>query len=119
MIHTRAAEGSTFLIGRPAKPMSAERSAAIAALVEQVGGIREAHLPQCFNPSIMSKANQILVVVFDNSTDAQSHLQALSEGLSAIFENEKPPDILSLTDPSDLLLSVREAGMQIARHTPP
>jgi hypothetical protein len=115
--HT-ASKGSTFFIGRPAKPMSSERASAITSLVQRVGGIREAHLPQCYNPDSMPAPAQVLVVVFAPGFEPQARLQALGEGLVSILPTGEHLDVLPLAESSGLLSNVRGAQMQIFAATP-
>ena len=110
--HT-APKGSTFLIGCPAQPMPPERAAAIASLVGRVGGVREAHLPQCYNADSMPAPAQVLVVVFAPGINPQVRLQALDEGLDGILPAGEHLDILPLPESSELLSTVRGTEMQI------
>jgi hypothetical protein len=114
--HT-APKGSTFLIGRPAAPMPSERVSAIASLVQRVGGIREAHLPQCYNAESMPAPAQVLVIVFEPHTDAQAKLQELGAGLCGILPEGEHLDVLPIADSSALISTVRGAQMQIHHST--
>ena len=93
--------------------MSSERASAITSLVQRVGGIREAHLPQCYNADSMPAPAQVLVVVFAPGVEPQARLQALGEGLVSILPTGEHLDILPMPESSGLLSTVRGTQMQI------
>jgi len=70
------------LIGRPAQPMDQDLVRSIAELLKSVPEILEAHLPQCYVPSTMHQAAQILVVVLPATADVESALRPVRDGLS-------------------------------------
>src|SRR5437870_4524678 len=100
--------GSQMLIGAPAIPMPAERSAAIGRLIASVPEIVEAHLPQCYIAGHTPKSAQVLFVVFPK-TILHSAMQKIGAGLTTILPAGEFLDMLPITLTSDLLETVRGA----------
>jgi hypothetical protein len=109
--------GAEMMVGAPAKPMPAETSAAIAALVAQIDGIQEAHLPQCYVPETMERPGQILVLALAPNANIQAAMDRIGQGLSGILSGGKPLDIWPLQPPHPLLDEVRKAGCEIYRQS--
>jgi hypothetical protein len=105
--------GSTVYIGKPANPMSAGRSAAVAALVSRVAGVTEAHLPQCNAESFMQAPAQILAIVLASGYEPQAVCEAIGQGLQNILFPGEHLDIMPIAPTDSLLTSIRDAGMQI------
>jgi len=107
--------GAEMMIGAPAKPMPEATSGAIAALVAQIDGIQEAHLPQCYVPNTMARPGQILVLLLTPRANIQAVMERIGQGLHDILLGAEPLDIWPLQPPASdaLIAEVRKAGCQI------
>lgn len=70
--------GAKILLGAPARPTERARSEALARLVASVGGVVEAHLPQCLVVGLMEMPAQVLVVVLESGSDPVAVLERFS-----------------------------------------
>jgi hypothetical protein len=95
-------KGTSVYLGRPAKPMPQEVSAAIGKMVDGIPAVREAYLPQCYVKAVVEPATQILVLVMDDPGN-QTVLDAVGEGLSRVL----PP----LEPDHDLVATIRQTKM--------
>ena len=109
-----AHKGTKWFIGAPANPIPPAQVEAIVSLLRRVGGIREAHLPQCYAEGVTPEAAQVLFLVLEPSTDVQATMHAIGQGLaSGILPTGKFLDMMPLSESDAMLTPVREANMQI------
>ena len=116
MLQLSIKKGARILIGAPANPMPRAKSDAIAELIASIGGIAEAHLPQCFIAG-MEQASQVLVIVIDAGSDQNAIVRSIGEGLARIFPSGESLDFLPLAPSDPLMQNVREAGCLIYAKT--
>jgi hypothetical protein len=98
--------GSKVLIGAPATPMPREVSASIAQAIASVPGISEAHLPQCFIPSVMGPA-QILVIVLAAGCNREQTLADLGVALAIALPAGQPIDVWPISPDHELMADIR------------
>jgi hypothetical protein len=113
MLPLKVPAGAKILLGAPARPMPRERSDAISNLVASIGGITEAHLPQCFLAGAMQAPAQVLVVVVDPNADQEAVLNGIGAGLSRILGTGETLDVLPIKLSNAILENVRGAGCRI------
>ena len=104
-------KGTSVYLGRPAKPMPYETSAAIAEMVQGIPAIREAYLPQCYVKAVVEPPAQILVLVLDDPAD-QKTLDAVGQGLEDILPPGMHLDVWPLDLGHDLLPTIRQTRME-------
>ena len=103
-------KGTSVYLGRPAKPMPQEVSAAIGKMVDGIPAVREAYLPQCYVKAVVEPATQILVLVMDDPGN-QTVLDAVGEGLSRVLPEGMHLDVWPLEPDHDLVATIRETKM--------
>jgi hypothetical protein len=103
--------GTSTYWGAPAKPMPEALSKAIAQIVAQVSGIREAHLPQCFIQGDKD-ARQVLLVCVNNRSEIPRIAEELMAKLNGLFPAGEFIDIFPV-DSNSFPPGVREADCQI------
>jgi hypothetical protein len=113
------APGSEWLISAPAHPRPAAQVAALAALLERVGGVREAHLPQCYAAAHMAGPRQVLIVVLEPGADVAATMSAIAAGLDEIIPAGEALDMMELPDESPLLPAIRNVDMRVMGTPPP
>jgi SseB protein C-terminal domain len=105
--------GTEILIGAPAERMPQAQSAAIAGMLARVGGVREAHLPQCFVPGAMEEPGQVLVLALERGADAEALMNEIGCQLAQMLPEGQRLDVWPVPADSGLLRDVRAAGCQI------
>ena len=111
--------GSAVLLGAPAKPMPQAVSQAIGEMVRGVVGVREAYLPQCFVRDAMEAPAQVLVLVLDETSNRQTVLDAVGEGLRRVLPAATHLDVWPMSDGDNLLTTVRSTRTHIHCAPPP
>jgi hypothetical protein len=101
------------MFGRPAKPMSSEKSETIAKAIATVDGLLEAHLPQCYITGD-AEARQILVIGVGKKEDIPKVAEGIMAGFKGIFSEGDFIDILPYTTAS-LPSAVRDTKLCIFR----
>jgi hypothetical protein len=113
-VKQRVAKGGTeIIIGKPAKPMPAKHSRAVAKLVASIAGITEAHLPQCYIPGVVDEPGQVLFLVIRSPDLVAEVMPQVGEGLQGILSPHESLDCIPLDPGDELLPAVREAGCEI------
>ena len=105
--------GTQILIGAPAEPMPRAQTAAMADMLSQIGGVREAHLPQCFMPGAMSEPAQVLVLVLRRGTDVETLMHEVGCQLGQMLPEGQRLDVWPVPEGSPVLRDVRAAGCSI------
>ena len=80
--------GARIFLGQPATPMPDELVQRLRGLVQGIDAVREAHLPQCYSPTIVDPPNQVLVLVCDGSSRPDV-VAKVSAALPASFAKER------------------------------
>lgn len=112
-------KGTAVFLGRPAQPMAQELSDSIARMVREIVGIQEAYLPQCFVKAVVEPPAQVLVLVLDASTNEQSVLNSVGEGLVRLLPKGTHLDVWPMSDQDSLLGTVRGTRMHVHCQPPP
>ena len=105
--------GSRFFIGVPTNPMSQEAADLLRKLVSDEVGITEAHIPQCYIPTLMSEPRQVLFVICPSRDRAEQAVSSLMRHLTKAIFMGKIVDIFPLTAEHELVDAIRNAGCQI------
>ena len=105
--------GTQILIGAPADPMPRAQTAAMADMLSRLGGVREAHLPQCFMPGAMEGAAQVLVLVIERGTNVETLMHEVGCRLGQMLPEGQRLDVWPVVEGSSVLRDVRAAGCQI------
>lgn len=105
--------GEKAFVGAPSIPMNQALVRSISELVQSIPDILEAHLPQCFVPGAMQGPAQILVIVVAATSDYESVLRQLQDGLGRLSLPIHHLDIWRLLPDSKLLSTVRSTGCQV------
>jgi hypothetical protein len=107
--------GSQVFLGAPAKPMPPARAAAIGGAVDSIGGIAEAHLPQCFVPGVMVTPTQVLVLVLEDKANPTQVLDEIGRRLADVLSTAENIDVWPMSSQSALLADVRSANCGIGK----
>lgn len=105
--------GTQILIGAPAVPMPRAQSAAVADMLSKVGGVTEAHLPQCFMPGAMTEPAQVLVLVLRRGTNIETLMHEVGCQLGQMLPEGQRLDVWPVPEGSAVLRDVRAAGCSI------
>ena len=103
--------GTQISFGAPATPMPDVIADAIGHLVQQVPGITEAHLPQCFIEGD-TEARQVLVIGVRDMEAVPRLIQELTDLLKPVVPVGKLIDIIPFQE-SKVPTAVRAAGCRI------
>ena len=108
-------QGTTVLLGAPSKPFEKKISDELIDIASKLESAIEVHAPQCFAVGVMSKPEQILVVVVKNDSTKDS---ALVETTKLMRESKVIQDILVWILPlnNDFLTDVRAAKCQLKKN---
>lgn len=105
--------GTQILIGAPAEPMPRAQSAAIADMLSKIGGVTEAHLPQCFMPGAMSEPAQVLVLVLRRGAEVEALMHEVGCQLGQMLPEGQRLDVWPVPEGGAVLRDVRAAGCAI------
>ena len=89
----------------------------VVQILQTVPEVVEAHLPQCYVPSMMTTAAQVLVIVA-HKKEFESVLQYVQERVARLLTPGGHLDIWPLPPESALLPAVRAAGCRIFERRP-
>lgn len=106
--------GAQVYLGAPAVPMAPSLVGELAAIVSPLRAVVEAHLPQCWAPSAMNSASQILVVVMDRGMpEAVENEMRIRESVARACPPGQHLDIWFIRPDHFFLGSIRAAGCRI------
>jgi len=105
--------GSRVFLGAPANPISQEVVALLHKLVSEDSGVIEAHIPQCYMPTMMTKPRQVLFIMCSSRGSAKRSASSLTKYLAEEILPGGVIDIFPLTVTHELAGAVRGAGCQI------
>jgi hypothetical protein len=105
--------GTKMHIGSPTIPMSPELSVAIAGMLEEMPGVLEAHLPQCYAPGVIDPPAQVLMIVLSRSGQEVMFASEVRRRLLSILPKGVPLEFMFLHRSSPELESVRRANCRI------
>ena len=105
--------GTQILIGAPSEPMPRAQSAAIADMLSKIGGVVEAHLPQCFMPGAMSEPSEVLVLVLRRGTRPDALMREVGFHLGRMLPEGRRLDVWPVEEGSAVLRDVRAVGCRI------
>ncbi len=100
--------GTPIMLGSPARPMAEDVLQSIGTMLLSVGGVLEAHVPQCFAMDVMERPAQVLVVVIESDASAEAVMDEVLLGLTAILPDDIQLDVWSM-DPQHSLLATVQA----------
>jgi len=106
--------GTPVYLGAPASPMAASLVQSLADIVAPIPAVVEAHVPQCWAPSAMNAASQILVVVLDQERPAASESERhIREAVASVCAYGQHLDIWFVRPDHFFLDAIRRAGCRI------
>ncbi len=103
-----------MLIGKPAKPMSAERQGILSRVAFFSEDVVEAHIPMCFIPGHMTTSQEVLVAVLKEGCEEAMVMRNLSARLATVLPPGQEMLSFSLSLDSDLVDLVRATGCRLA-----
>lgn len=95
------------MLGTPSRPLEEALLQSIGTMLLSVGGVREAHLPQCFAVDIMERPAQVLVVVIESDASPENVMDEVLLGLTAVLPDDIHLDVWSMDPQHSLLASVQ------------
>lgn len=105
--------GSRVFLGAPANSISKESADLLRTLVSEEPAVIEAHIPQCYVPTMMTAPRQVLFIICSCHADAERSVSSLSKHFAEAVLPGGMIDIFPLTVKHELVNSVRGAGCQI------
>ncbi|MGH9945035.1 MAG: hypothetical protein ACRD9R_22015 [Pyrinomonadaceae bacterium] len=105
--------GTHIMIGAAARGMPQAQAAAIADMLSRVGGVTEAHLPQCFVPGVMDAPAQVLTLVLAPGADADAVMREVGCQLGLMLPEDQRLDVWPIEGTNPLLEKVRIVGCRI------
>lgn len=108
--------GSRVFLGAPANSISQEAVDLLRNLVSEESGVIEAHIPQCYIPTMMTEPRQVLFIVCSSHSSAERSVSSLTKHLAEAVLLGGMVDIFPLTVTHELVDTVRGAGCQIYQH---
>ena len=105
--------GSRVFLGAPAKAMSQEAVELLRNFISEELGIIEAHIPQCYIPTLMSEPRQVLFIICSTHNSAEQSASLLIKYISEKTLLNGIVDIFPLTVSHELVDTVKGAGCQI------
>ena len=115
----RIPAGTKVFLGKPAKPMDESLVRAISALVSDIEGVLEAHLPQCYVAGVVDPPAQVLIMVIRSQQEAETVLYKIGVGLESILPPGVHLDVLPVSPSHPLLIAARKAECLIKRPDAP
>jgi len=95
------------MLGTPARPMAEDLLQSVGTMLLGIGGVREAHLPQCFAVDVMERPAQVLVVVIESDASSEAVTDEVLLGLAAVLPDDIQLDVWSMNPEHSLLTSVQ------------
>jgi hypothetical protein len=105
--------GIDVFLGAPARPMPEVSIMLLKKIVSQENGIIEAHIPQCYIPSILHPPSQVLFVLFLSIDGIESTLLSIVKKISMGFSPGETIEVIPLNITDALVPNIRAAGCQI------
>lgn len=105
--------GAHVYLGAPANPMSQESVELLHSLVSEESAVIEAHIPQCYIPTMMTEPRQVLFIMCKSRNRAEQAGLSLTRHLTEAILLGGTIDIFPLTIQHELVNTVRNAGCQI------
>jgi hypothetical protein len=105
--------GTPIMLGTPARPMEEDLLQSLGTMLLGVGGVREAHVPQCFAIGVMDQPAQVLVVVIESDASAENVMDEVLLGLTAILPDDIHLDVWSMDPEHTLLASVQATNCRL------
>ena len=99
--------GTPIMLGVPAVPLAEDLLQSIGTMLLSVGGVREAHVPQCFAMGVMERPAQVLVVVIESDAPSEAVIDEILLGLTAILPDGIHLDLWSMDAQHSLLATVQ------------
>ena len=96
------------MLGTPARPIEEALLQSIGTMLLNMGGVREAHVPQCFAMGVMERPAQVLVVVIESNASSEDVVDEVLLGLAAVLPDDIQLDVWSM-DPQHSLLATVQA----------
>ena len=109
--------GAEVQIGQPSHP-NRKLARSIARLLISYPEVREAHFPQCFVPSLMSRPAQVLMLLFEEVHDISQAIARVNDGLTRLVTSESYVDVWPISAGDSLMQSIRNVGCKIFERTP-
>lgn len=105
--------GTPIMLGTPAVPMAEDLLQSIGTMLLSMGGVREAHLPQCFAVGVMDQPVQVLVVVLEASASSEEVVDEILLGLTELLPEDVQLDVWSMDTQHSLLASVQATNCRL------
>lgn len=99
--------GTKAFVGAPANPLPSGLRNAIRDQLAHCPGLLEAHLPQCYVPTLSETPAQVLVLVFDQRCPGENALGILMQRLSTVLPAGVYLDIWPMAEDHDFLPLIR------------
>ncbi len=105
--------GTPIMLGTPARQLEEALLQSIGTMLLNVGGVREAHLPECFAMDIMEHPAQVLVVVIESDASTENVMDEVLLGLTTILPEDIQLDVWSMDPEHSLLASIQATKCRI------
>lgn len=105
--------GSRVFLGAPVNSILQEAVDLLRNLVAKESGVIEAHIPQCYIPTIMTEPRQVLFVICSSRSSAEQSVSSITHHLAKSTLLCEMVDIFPLTITHELVGAVRNANCQI------
>jgi hypothetical protein len=106
--------GESVYLGKPAVPMNPSLVESLSQVVMPIASVIEAHVPQCYAPTIMKGAAQVLVVVFADGPDNYSETEALiKRSIAGLCPPKSHLNIWFIRPGHSMLEAVRKTNCRI------
>ncbi len=104
--------GTTVLIGAPTKPFEKKISDELSEITSKLQYAAEVHTPQCFAMGVMTKPEQVLVIVIKDDSTKDS---ALAEATQLIRDSKVIQDLVVWVLPlnNEFLTDIRAAKCRL------
>ena len=109
----RIPSGTPIMLGTPARPIEEALLQSIGTMLLNMGGVREAHVPQCFAMGVMERPAQVLVVVIESTTPSEEVMDEILLGLSALSPDDIQLNVWPMEPEHSLLATVRATACRI------
>ncbi len=101
------------MLGTPARPLAEALQEAIGTMLLSMGGVLEAHVPQCFAIGVMAQPVQVLVVVIDTGASSEEVVDEILLGLTELLPEDLQLDVWPLEREHSLLASIQATNCRI------
>ncbi len=105
--------GTPIMLGTPARPLAEALQEAIGTMLLSMGGVLEAHVPQCFAIGVMAQPVQVLVVVIDTGASSEEVVDEILLGLTELLPEDLQLDVWPLEREHSLLASIQATNCRI------